>query len=457
MNKRFLARWPRILGIGAVIGAAVILGVYLTAGMAQAAARVGRNLLTGRTQNIVKDVFQATVDQKGLVVVMVTTDSPADKAGIKRGDIILSIDGSEVNNNADVQQALSSKKSRDNVTIGIMRGDSAKTLTATLSDNNGKAFLGLVAFGNDFVGRTGMMGKGGGMPFMGGRQPMRGMPGSQMPISVTHVLVTDVVTDSPASGAGIKVGDLILSADGNPFSVTQTLSDIINGHKVGDSIVLSVQHQGETNPVDITVKLGDNPNKSGSAFLGVQYRMGGNAMRSTMPFGGPNGRQGKTPDIQPGTPITPSNRGGRGGGFAPQRIPGAIVVNVTDGSPAALAGIQRFDVITAINGDPIDNAQALVDGVSKLKPDTSATLTVQHRNDASTTEIKVTLGANPDKSGTAYLGLSLADATTMPKMNVNPNSNGAGSNGNRGNSSQPGFGTPFKNPGLQQQTTGSTL
>jgi len=449
MNKRIL------LIAGAVAGALVIAGATLFAGLniAQAATRVGRDLLTGRTGNLVQDALQASADQKGLVVVIVATDSPADKAGVKRGDIILKVDTTEVNTNSDLQKYLATKKSGDTVELNITHGDTPITLSATLTDTNGRTYLGVVALGTEFSARGGMFGKGRGLP---GKPGMPGMPGfgASAPISATHVLVTEVVTDSPASGAGIKVGDVILSVDGTTFGANESLSNIISGHKVGDTVKLSVQHKGDANPTDITVKLGESPDKAGAPFLGVQYRMGGFGQRGgMMPFAGPNGRQGRNPGIQPGAPITPTTPRG-GSGFLPQRIPGAIVYLVTEGSPAAKAGVQRFDVISAINGVSVENAQALVDAIATYKSNADVTLTVKHRGDTATTEIKVTLGENPDKSGTAYMGVSLGDAVTLPQMNANPGA--AGTGGNRGNNSgRPNLRNPNTQP--QPQDTGNTL
>lgn len=429
-----------LLIAGAAIGAALVFGATLYAGanVAQAAARVGRDLITGQTANLVQDALQATTDVKGVVVILVAADSPADKAGVKRGDILLKVDGAEVNTPRDLQTYLATKKAGDSVALSITHGDTAKTLNATLAAQNGRTYLGIASFGGNIFRKGAGFGRG-----MFGN----GMPGFGVPISGTHVLVTEVISDSPASGAGIKVGDVILSVDGKTFGANESLSDIVGSHKVGDSIKLSVQHQGDANPTDVNVKLTDNPNKAGTPYLGVQYRMGGrfeNGMRFNGPKGfGPFGRGARNPGMQPGMPFTPTNPGGI---FQmPQRIPGAIVFQVTDGSPAAKAGLQRSDVITAINGKTVANAQALVDAIATYKPNDNVTLTVQHRADTSTVEVKVTLGDNPSKSGSAYLGVSLGDAVSMPQFNMNP-----------GNQGRPGF----RNPNTNQQpaqTSGNTL
>ncbi len=55
---------------------------------------------------------------------------------------------------------------------------------------------------------------------------------------------------------------------------------------------------------------------------------------------------------------------------------GAIVAQVTPGSPASRAGLQQGDVITALNGQPMTDSSALQVAVSEINPGTSITLNV---------------------------------------------------------------------------------
>jgi serine protease Do len=64
--------------------------------------------------------LEETESGKGLKVLEVSPDSPADKAGIKENDIILHIGGKEVDSIASVRQALDSKESE--VQMDISRG-----------------------------------------------------------------------------------------------------------------------------------------------------------------------------------------------------------------------------------------------------------------------------------------------------------------------------------------------
>jgi S1-C subfamily serine protease len=70
----------------------------------------------------------------GVMVESVQDDSPAAKAGIKVGDIVLSADGDDVKTSADLRSALREKKEGDSVRIEVLRGRSRQTLVATVKE-----------------------------------------------------------------------------------------------------------------------------------------------------------------------------------------------------------------------------------------------------------------------------------------------------------------------------------
>lgn len=104
---------------------------------------------------------------------------------------------------------------------------------------------------------------------------------------------------------------------------------------------------------------------------------------------------------------------------------GAIVDNPQDGSPAAKAGIEAGDVITAVNGTAIKDSRDLARTIATLAPGTSVKLDVFHKGDSNT--VTLALGELPNErqakgdgkggvgkmqpnAGTPRLGLSLAPA-----------------------------------------------
>lgn len=93
-------------------------------------------------------------------------------------------------------------------------------------------------------------------------------------------------------------------------------------------------------------------------------------------------------------------------------VTGAMLQEVISGSPAEEAGLQIGDVITAVDGTPIDQNHRLVDVVGLYKPGDRVTLTVWRVGD--TTTMRVTLGENPDNAGKAYLGVRYTDLPDQP-------------------------------------------
>jgi serine protease Do len=73
---------------------------------------------------------------------------------------------------------------------------------------------------------------------------------------------------------------------------------------------------------------------------------------------------------------------------------GALVSSVDPGGPAAKAGLQPGDVITAVNGSPVADSTDLPSQVASLAPGSSATLTVWR--DKASKDIKVTIGSMSD-------------------------------------------------------------
>ncbi len=68
----------------------------------------------------------------GVTVAWVIADSPADKAGLQRGDVIKSVDGTTVGTPSDFRDAIQGKAAGDSVTLSIERNGQAQDVTATL-------------------------------------------------------------------------------------------------------------------------------------------------------------------------------------------------------------------------------------------------------------------------------------------------------------------------------------
>jgi putative serine protease PepD len=73
---------------------------------------------------------------------------------------------------------------------------------------------------------------------------------------------------------------------------------------------------------------------------------------------------------------------------------GAQVTSVQAGSPAASAGLQQGDVVTAINGKRITSTQQFIETVDTYSPGETITLSVKHNGNTQT--LRLTLGTRPN-------------------------------------------------------------
>lgn len=71
-------------------------------------------------------------DTRGTYVESVAKNSPADKAGIKEGDVIVKINNKDVNTNSEVNEIMSQFSPNDNVEFEILRGNNVLKKTITL-------------------------------------------------------------------------------------------------------------------------------------------------------------------------------------------------------------------------------------------------------------------------------------------------------------------------------------
>lgn len=417
--------------IGAVLmmmmGAVVVLGLLVTPVRAQIGqvinqALQGAPLLAAQT--LQNSPQQTVKGEKGVLIAGVFQDSPADKAGLARGDIILSVDGQAVNTVQDLETVLTKHKSGDTLQLSVQHGDTQKTVSATLADvpaaatpeasptvapnstpqsgqqgnnnNNGKPFT--YRMFNQTGPYLGIIPIGAGQD-MGHTESFEATSPQQGEV------IRQVASGSPAEKAGLKVGEAILSVDGQQLDQQNTLQVLIAKHKAGDSVKLQIMGTDGTMR-EVSVTLASNPQDQNSAYLGVSV---GRSFRFHKGFG-------------PGMVQTP----------------GALIMNVTQGSPAEKAGLKTGDVIQSVDGQKIGSAEALSSAVSGHKPGDSVTLTVFDNQSGSSKDVKVTLGDNPQKAGSAWLGISynFMDVQPVqpgqpgqPQLPGNNNNNNGGSQG----------------------------
>jgi S1-C subfamily serine protease len=177
------------------------------------------------------------------------------------------------------------------------------------------------------------------------------------------ILVAHVVADSPAAQAGLRRGDIIIKAGDKAVNQPSELIASLAALKSGDSLTLTIQ-RGDAEPT-LTVTLGD---RNQQPYLGIVPCADG---QTTMPAA----------------------------------TNGVFVVEVEKDSAAQKAGLQAGDQIMSVDGQALDADHSLSDLIGAHKPGDSVSLEVQRAASSESVTLEATLGENPQKAGTGYLGV----------------------------------------------------
>ena len=99
---------------------------------------VSKTYLGVRVQGMTDDLrayFKAP-HGRGVLVSKVEDDTPADRAGLRAGDVIISVDGKPVTNRGDIGSALMEKEPGDTVEVRIVRDGAQKTINVEVAERS---------------------------------------------------------------------------------------------------------------------------------------------------------------------------------------------------------------------------------------------------------------------------------------------------------------------------------
>ncbi|RYY93011.1 MAG: PDZ domain-containing protein, partial [Chitinophagaceae bacterium] len=194
---------------------------------------------------------------KGAVITSVTKESAAEKAGLKKGDVITKIGTDKIDSDGDVATAIRSRKPGEKVTISLMRDGKEQTVTAELGKWKG---MNMGSFSaprinmNDFrvtVPRTPMAPGAHSFSIYGGR-PRLGIS-IQDTEDGKGVKVTDVDDDSHAAKAGLKKDDVIVKVDDEEIDGTDDMRRITGRTREGSNYTFKVLRGGKEQTIEVKI------------------------------------------------------------------------------------------------------------------------------------------------------------------------------------------------------------
>lgn len=85
-------------------------------------------------QNLSEGLAQYFKVKEGALIAEIVEDSPADKAGLKAGDVIIRIGDDDIEDEGDVREAIRDRKPADRVDFVIVRDGQQQTIAVTLGE-----------------------------------------------------------------------------------------------------------------------------------------------------------------------------------------------------------------------------------------------------------------------------------------------------------------------------------
>lgn len=296
----------------------------------------------------------------GVTIRQVAPDSPAAEVGLQVGDIITAINGETVSNAQAVADAVSALNIGDSVILDITRAGEAMSIEATLVNSP----MGM-----------GMLNNVNGIIYNGSNETWE---------------IRGLSEDSPLYDAGLRSGDVVTQFDGqarDPLS----LIEFVRRLDENAMVTLTVERDGATQEIDVP---GEALKSFGMFGFGFNMPFNSGDFMGRPRLGIEFRELDETVAQEHNLDITE----------------GALIMTVLPDSPAAEAGLEVNDVVTAVNGESVDVEHTLQDRLVAYEAGDTITLDVLRDGEAMT--VDVTLGEV--EGGIAPFGFGLDEMFPAP-------------------------------------------
>lgn len=187
-------------------------------------------------------------EPRGVAITRIAEDSPASRAGLKAGDVILRFDNEPVTTHSKLQRLISEAAPEQNVRLSISRSGAEQEVAITVGRRK-NSFQSIFEVSPAQRQQGVEQAQRALEQFNFNREGFSFVTGRRIGINTTQLtkqladyfgvtggrglLITSVAENSPAARAGLKAGDVITEVDGEKVESSGDLSRVINRKNEG--------------------------------------------------------------------------------------------------------------------------------------------------------------------------------------------------------------------------------
>jgi serine protease Do len=237
INSQIYSRTGGYMGLSFAVPIEVAMKVKTDL---QQYGKVSRGRLGVTIQGMNQDLADSFGLKKaqGALVSAVEPKSPADKAGIKTGDVILAVDGSTIDSSIELPRVIGEKRPGTKVKLKIWREGETRELSASLGEIPAEKIARAELGGTTKSGKLGLA-----------VRPLTAEERKQ--IETEGGLLVEQV-EGAAARAGVQAGDVILALNNQPVKSVAQLRRLVDRSR--GNVALLIQREG--NKIYVPVRIG---------------------------------------------------------------------------------------------------------------------------------------------------------------------------------------------------------
>lgn len=244
VNSQIYSRTGGFMGLSFAVPINVVENVYK---QLRETGRVSRGWLGVLIQDVTRELAES-FDMKrphGALIARVLPDSPAEKAGLEVGDIVVRFDGKDIPSSSDLPPLVGSTPVGSEVPVEVVRKGGTETLKIEIEELPEED-----------------------QTMAGGFKPKsESKPANRLDIQVKdlsdkqreqlelpdHGVLVEEVGDGAGAEAGIRPGDVLLMLNNTKVKGTAHFEELVKGLPAGKSVPVLVQRRG--GPMFLALKL----------------------------------------------------------------------------------------------------------------------------------------------------------------------------------------------------------